>query len=194
MLGHPARMSTSVIVIHGAGEPRRRDGRIYWEPLLARGLGPGFHVHALRMPDPEDPHHDPWASRIAELIAKHPRPVLVGHSFGASTLLKFFARAEPRPDFRGLFLLATPFWTDEFPEYALTTRDIARLQDVSPVTFYQSRDDEEVGIEHLAKFRKTFPHATFRELDGRGHEFDQQDFPELVADIEAGHTLREDPR
>lgn len=174
---------TAILVIHGAGEPRRRDGRVYWEPLLERGLGAGFRVHAPRMPDPDDPHHEPWAARIGELIAEAECPVLVGHSFGASTLLKFFARVDPRPDFRGLFLLATPFWSADFPEYALTTRDIVRLQDVAPLKFYQSRDDEEVGIEHLAKYRQALPHATFRELDGRGHEFDQEDFPELAADI-----------
>lgn len=176
-------MPTKVIVIHGAGEPRLRGGRVYWEPLLERGLGAEYSVHAPRMPDPEDPHHEPWATRIGELIADARRPVLVGHSFGASTLLKYFARVERRPDVRGLFLVSTPFWGTDFPEYALTTRDIARLQDVTPLHFYQSRDDEEVGVEHLAKYRKALPHAAFRELDGRGHEFDQDDFPELVADI-----------
>lgn len=176
-------MTHAVLVFHGAGEPRIREGRVYWEPLIEAGLGAGFRVHAPRMPDPEDPHHAPWAARIAELIAGADRPLLVGHSFGASTLLKYFARAEPRPAFRGVFLVATPFWDSKFPEYALTKNDIAKLQDVSPLFFYQSRDDEEVGIDHLSKYRDALPQAVFRELDGRGHEFDQSSFLELVADI-----------
>ena len=176
-------MSNDVLVIHGAGEPRLRDGRIYWEPLLEAGLGAGYRVHAPRMPEPDDPHHEPWADRIAALIAKSDRPLLVGHSFGASTLLKYLARADPRPDVRGVFLVAAPFWNQDFPEYALATRDIAQLQNISPLIFYQSRDDEEVGIDHLAKYREALPQATFRELDGRGHEFDQDAFPELVTDI-----------
>ena len=176
-------MSKDVLVIHGAGEPRRRDGRIYWEPLLEAELGPEFRVRAPRMPDPEDPHYEPWAAKISELIAAADRPRLVGHSFGASTLLQHLARADPRPAFRGVFLVATPFWGSDFPEYALTKQDLVKLQEVSPLLFYQSRDDEVVGFEHLAKFRKALPHATFRELDGGGHEFDQASFPELVADI-----------
>jgi uncharacterized protein len=176
-------MSYDVIVIHGAGEPRRRDGRVYWEPMLEAGLGPEFRVDAPRMPDPEDPHHEPWARRIADLMVETDRPVLVGHSFGASTLLKFLARADPRPPFRGLFLVAAPFWGADFPEYALTQSDIARLQRVSPLFFYQSRDDEEVDAAHAQKYARALPHATVRELDGRGHEFDQDEFPELIADI-----------
>jgi uncharacterized protein len=176
-------MSNVVLVFHGAGEPRRRDGRVYWEPLLEAGLGAGFEVRAPRMPEPEDPHYEPWAARMAGMISKADRPFLVGHSFGASTLLQYLARAEPPSAMRGVFLAATPFWGSEFPEYALTQRDIVELQRVSPLVFYQSRDDEEVGIEHLAKFRRAFPGAAFRELDGRGHEFDRDGFPELVADI-----------
>jgi predicted alpha/beta hydrolase family esterase len=176
-------MSYDVIAIHGAGEPRLRDGRIYWEPLLESGLGADFRVHAPRMPEPEDPHHEPWARAIAGLIVETDRPLLVGHSFGASTLLKYLAGADPRPRLRGLFLAATPFWNRDFPEYALTQGEIARLQRVSPLFFYQSRDDEEVPFDHLAKFAAALPHATVRELDGRGHEFDQPSFPEMVADI-----------
>jgi hypothetical protein len=33
-------MSRVVLVIHGAGEPRRRRGKVYWEPLLGYALGP----------------------------------------------------------------------------------------------------------------------------------------------------------
>jgi uncharacterized protein len=177
-------MSKDVLVFHGAGEPRMRDGRIYWEPLLEAGLGAEFRVLAPRMPDPEDPHYAPWAAKIAEQIATADRPILVGHSFGASTLLQFLARAEPRPAFRGAFFVSTPFWDPDFQAYALTKRDIAKLQRMSPLIFYQSRDDEVVGFEHLGKFENALPQATFRELDGCGHEFDQAGFPELVADIQ----------
>jgi hypothetical protein len=96
-------MARTVPVIHGAGEPRRRRGRVYWEPLLGDSLGRGYRVRAPRMPRPEHPQYWTWARRIDELIRSSRRPTLVGHSFGASVLLKYLAETVRRPPFAGLF-------------------------------------------------------------------------------------------
>lgn len=178
-------MSHAVLAIHGAGEPRRRHGRVYWEPLLSASLGPAYDIHAPRMPDPDDPHHRPWADCIAQLMTQFEHPILVGHSFGASTLLKHLGQVAVLPPIGGLFLVATPFWGSDFPEFALTPAELGQLQRVSPICFYHSQDDEEVSFNHLQKFQQVLPHAAFRPLDGRGHEFDQPTFPELAADIQA---------
>jgi predicted alpha/beta hydrolase family esterase len=69
------------------------------------------------------------------------------------------------------------------PDFALTAEHLRRLQSVSPLFFYQSADDPIVGLTHFQKYQQLLPHAVFRLLDGRGHEFDQDSFPELVADI-----------
>jgi uncharacterized protein len=176
-------MSQLVLVIHGAGEPRRRGRRVFWEPLLGDALGPAYRVRAPRMPDPEEPDDRAWRERIAQLVLEADHPVLVGHSFGASTLLRFVAQAEPQPAVRGLFLVATPFWGKDFSDFALTAEHLRRLQSMSPLFFYQSADDPVVGLSHFQKYQKALPQAFFRQLDGQGHEFDQDTFPELVADI-----------
>ena len=190
-------MLRNVLVIHGAGEPRRRGGKVYWEPLLGKPLGPRYVVRAPRMPRPTRPNYRLWADRIAELIAETERPALVGHSFGGSVLLKYLAEAAHRPALAGLFLVATPFWGPEFPEYALPPDFGARLRDV-PIYLYHSRDDPEAPFEHLAKYRRALPQAVARALDGRGHEFAQREFPELVEDIRrldgAGAAPRESRR
>jgi predicted alpha/beta hydrolase family esterase len=176
-------MARSVLVIHGAGEPRRRRGKVYWEPLLGDSLGRGFRVVAPRMPRPGHPQYWTWARRIDELIRNIRKPVLVGHSLGASVLLKYLAETVRRPAVAGLFLVATPFWGPDFPEFALPPDFGARLRDLSPIYLYHSRDDTEVPFEHLERFGRAFPHAARRVLDDRGHEFDQAQFPELAADI-----------
>jgi predicted alpha/beta hydrolase family esterase len=135
------------------------------------------------MPRPAHPKYWSWARRIDALIAKVGRPLLVGHSFGASVVLKLLAETVRRPDLAGLFLVATPFWGPGFPEFALPPDFGARLRDVSPVYLYHSRDDAEAPLEHLERYRRALPHATVRVLDGRGHEFNQREFPELAADI-----------
>jgi len=176
-------MTRSVLVIHGAGEPRRRGRKVYWEAMLEQGLGPQYRVQAPRMPEPNNPRYPTWAARIAQLIDDDPSPVLVGHSFGASVLLKYLTEVAPRPAFAGLFLVATPFWGPDFAEFALPTDFAARLQDASPIYLYHSREDPEVSFEHLERYSRALPHAIVRALDGRGHEFNQKQFPELVADI-----------
>ena len=151
--------------------------------MLAGPLGPEFEVRAPRMPQPANPRYQPWADRIAQLIHDHPSPVLVGHSFGASVLLKFLAEAALRPPFAGLFLIATPFWGADFPEFALPPDFGSRLRDASPLFLYHSRDDPELPIDHLERYSRALPQAVVRTLDARGHEFNQKQFPELVADI-----------
>ena len=176
-------MPQSVLVIHGAGEPRRRGGKVYWEPLLGPSLGSDYEVRAPRMPRPNDPQYAAWSSYLAEELAKLEQPVVVGHSFGASVLLKYLSEADSCPSLAGLFLVATPFWGPEFPEFALRSDFAARLHALSRLYFYQSRDDGEIPMDHLEKYRRALPQAVVRLLDGRGHEFDQPEFPELVADI-----------
>ena len=112
---------------------------------------------------------------------------MVGHSFGASVLLKYMVQTTPRPSFAGLFLIATPFWGADFPEFALPADFGARLRDVSAIYFYHSRDDAELPLEHLECYRRALPHAVVRVLDRRGHEFNQPHFPELIADIKRRH-------
>jgi uncharacterized protein len=151
--------------------------------MLGDALGPEYHVQAPRMPQPTNPRYQNWARRIAQLIDDEASPVLVGHSLGASVLLKYLAEAAPRPSFAGLFLIATPVWGSDFPEFALSPDFESRLHDASPIYLYHSRDDPEIPFEHLERYSRALPQAIVRPLDGRGHEFNQKQFPELVADI-----------
>ena len=98
-------------------------------------------------------------------------------------LLKYLAETVYRPALKGLFLVATPFWGPDVPEFALPPDAGVRLRDVSPICLYHSRDDLEIPMELLERYRQVLPHAKVRVLDGRGHEFNQAGFPELVADI-----------
>jgi uncharacterized protein len=98
-------------------------------------------------------------------------------------LLKYLAEALCRPALAGLFLVATPFWGPDFPDFALPPDFGARLRDLAPICLYHSRDDAEVPFEHLEHYRREIPHASVRVLDDRGHEFNQAQFPELAADI-----------
>jgi predicted alpha/beta hydrolase family esterase len=98
-------------------------------------------------------------------------------------LLKYLAETVRRPALAGLFLIATPCWGPDFPEFALPPDFGERLRDLSPIYLYHTRDDTEVPFEHLERYRRVLRHASVRVLDSRGHEFYQPRFPELAADI-----------
>lgn len=115
--------------------------------MLEHSLGSGYSVMAPRMPKPEEPHYRTWAQRIEEPIAGITDPILVGHSFGASVWLKYLAEVEALPSFAGLFLIATPFWGSDFPQFALPADFSAQLRGVKPIHLYHSRDDEEISME-----------------------------------------------
>ena len=135
------------------------------------------------MPRPAAPKYWTWARRIDDLIADTRKALVVGHSFGASVLLKYLSETVRRPAIAALFLVATPFWGPDVPEFALPPDFGVRLRDLSPLYLYHSRDDSEVPFQHLERYSRALPQATVRALDGRGHEFNQAQFPELTADI-----------
>lgn len=76
---------------------------------LQRALGSGYTVHYPRMPDEDAPDYEAWKARILEACSAFAGPyILVGHSLGASFLLRVLAETQLEP--AGVFLVATPYW------------------------------------------------------------------------------------
>ncbi|MBV9493359.1 MAG: alpha/beta fold hydrolase [Acidobacteria bacterium] len=179
-------MTMDVLFIHGGGD----DGYGADKPLaesLRHHLGADYKVHFPKMPSEELPDFG-WLDKIGKEMDALAGPiVLVGHSLGASMLLRYLSeRAVSRP-IRGLFLLATPFWSgDEDWKSGLKLRkDFARTlpKDV-PIFLYQNEDDEEVDQAQFAVYRKELPQATVRVSPTGGHQFN--DDLEVVARDIAG--------
>jgi Serine hydrolase len=99
--------------------------------------------------------------------------ILVGHSFGASTLLKYLSEERLKSPVAGLFLIATPYWGSEDwqKEYALEENFAPRLPENLKIFFYHSRDDDVVLFKHLRLYKEKLPQATFLELERGGHQF-----------------------
>ena len=119
------------------------------------------------------------------LAAPDGETVLVGHSLGASFLLKYVSEEAVEKPVAGLFLVASPYFGSEdweVGEYELRTDFASKLPEDLPVFFYHSRDDEVVPFAHLALYAERLPQATTREFDGRGHQFGD-DLSEVARDI-----------
>jgi hypothetical protein len=179
-------MTSSVLFIHGGGTGAYAEDRLLAD-ALQRALGDGYDVHYPQMPDEENCPYPEWQAEIdARLAAMTGSVVLAGHSIGASVLLKYVCDRRSMPSIAGLFALAAPYWgADKFwhwDEVALPANAAARLDGDWPLVFYHSRDDEVVPFSHLALYAAKLPRATIHELDGRGHQFNN-DLAEVAAAI-----------
>ena len=176
--------SRNVFFIHGAGDPRHPEGSGQLADYLARELGDDWEVMAPTMPEPDDPHYRPWRDAIEEHLAGlGDDPLLVGHSFGGSVLLKYLAEGTYQRPIAAIFLVSVPFWGPEFRDFALP-EDFAAHLPSAPTFLYHSHDDPEVPLSHLHRYQEQLPDATTRIIEGSQHSF-TRGLPELVRDIQA---------
>ena len=113
--------------------------------------------------------------------------ILIGHSFGASMLLKYVSENEVKKKIMAVFLISTPFWSgdEDWKEGFKLPEDFAdKLSRDIPIFLYHSHDDEEVPFAHLAIYRQKLPWATFRELSRGGHQLNN-DLTIVANDIKA---------
>jgi len=179
-------MKKRVLFVHGGGEEAyEEDGKL--AESLRDVLGAAYDVRYPRMPGADSPEYGAWRDHISqELAAVSGEAILVGHSLGASVLLKYVSEEAVGRPVAGLFLVAPPYWGAvdwEVGEYELRPGFASKLPEDLPVFLYHSRDDEVVPFAHLALYAERLPRATVREFDGRGHQFDA-DLSEVARDIE----------
>ena len=174
----------TVLFLPGAGDPHDPEGSVHLANYLVRELGDAYDVRAPTMPNFDDPDYPSWRDAIAAHLAElDGRPILVGHSFGGSVLLKHLAEGTYHEPIAGLFLVSTPFWGSDFPSAALPDDFAAHLPS-TPTFLYHSRDDPEIPLSHLRRYEEHLPNATSRVIDGSQHSF-TDGLPQLVRDIQA---------
>lgn len=178
-------MPKHVLFVHGAGKGAYTADAVLAQSLR-RTLGIGHTLHYPQMPDEGTPEYGAWQRQIAqELAALSGSVTLVGHSLGASVLLKYLIEAQPAQPIAGLFLAAAPFWGAEgweADEYRLPEGFADRLPDELPLFLYHCRDDEVVPFAHLALYAQQLPRAMVRAIDRGGHQL-KGDLSAVAQDI-----------
>jgi predicted alpha/beta hydrolase family esterase len=174
-----------VLFVHGGGEgAHEADEKL--AASLRDVLGSEWDVRCPKMPDEDSPEYEAWKAKIArELAAMDGEAILVGHSLGASVLLKYLSEEEVERPIAGLFLVASPYWGAkdwEVEEYELRDAFASKLPEGLPVFLYHSRDDAVVPFAHLALYKAKLPQATVRGLGSRGHQLGD-DLSEVARDI-----------
>ena len=179
-------MTRHVLFVQGGGAGAyEADGAL--AASLRAKLGPGYDVRYPTMPDEDSPEYPAWKRRLSEeLAALGNGAVLVGHSLGASILLKALADGESMPAAKAVFLIAAPYWGGKgwsgWEDVELSDGAFARLSAIGPMFFYHGHDDAVVPDAHLDLYGKALPHARLQRLAGRDHQLDD-DLSEVAADI-----------
>lgn len=162
-----------MLFVHGGGERGYEADKPLAASLQER-LGTAYNVRYPHMPNEASPDFG-WGRKIGSEIAAIKREIiLVGHSLGASMLLKFLSENPIHNPIGGIFLLATPFWSgneDWQKALALHTDFADKLPKNVPVILYHCRDDKEIDVGNLAVYARKLPHASVREVASGGHQF-----------------------
>ena len=180
-------MTIQVLFIHGGGEGAyAEDAKL--AASLREKLGTRYNVRYPKMPNEDEPDYQQWKWLISEQLAEMgERAILVGHSIGASVLIKILSDQDLQRSVAGTFLISAPFWyDDEFWrwEEVQLPRDVASLLPREmPLFLYHGRADEVVPFTHVEMYAEVLPQATVRRLDGRNHQLND-DLSEVANDIE----------
>lgn len=182
-------MRKQVLFIQGAGQ----GAYIEDEKLVAslrHSLGSRYDVRYPAMQNEDEAEYETWVRQIeAELATLNGAVIIVGHSVGASILIKFLSEKGIQKTVAGIFLIAAPFWGGEngwtyegYETLVLPKEVVTKLSEDVPIFLYHSRDDEIVPFAHLALYAKKLLRATVRELDGGGHQLND-DLSQVANDI-----------
>jgi uncharacterized protein len=179
-------MSKHILFLQGgAGE---EDHAADAKPVdsLQKKLGDGYEVHYPLLPEESSPDFGRIKQIDKEISLIKGEIILVGHSLGASMLLKYLSEIQVQKKIAGIFLIATPFWSgdEDWKQGLKLHEDFAgKLPKGVPVFPYHSKDDEEVPFDHLEIYAHHLPRAARKITDG-GHQLNN-DLAIIAKDIKS---------
>jgi predicted alpha/beta hydrolase family esterase len=175
---------SDVLFIHSAGPQGDAEGSGRLVAALRSALPRDFKLSAPMMPDPSNPDAGAWSEAFGEHLEKFQAPfVLVGHSLGGSTILKYLAEHQMPSGLTGVISIAAPFWGADMPQWMLPADFAGPLTKLPRLVFYHSRYDDMVPFSNVERYADALPRAVIRRFDGRGHLFDNGKVDDIVADI-----------
>ena len=166
--------------LHGAGAGARDAP---FEAVVAC-LGDGVEIIAPQLGEPDA---TAWGAAVGKLLDQLPEDtLLIGHSLGASTLLKTVAEGRPRRRAPALFGLAPPFWGAngwDHASFALPANSTDALTGIGAIHLYHSSRDEIVDMSHSDLYAAALPRAVCRIVPGADHMFSGSSLGIVAADL-----------
>lgn len=150
---------------------------------LKAALGDNYEVNYPELESDENVSDFGWPQQIGKKINESKGDIiLIGHSLGASTILKYLSETNISKNISGIFLIAPPFWSgnEEWKKGLILKNNFAdKLPANTPIFLYHYKDDDVVPSEHLSLYKQKMPQAIVREIKKGGHQLN--DDLEIVA-------------
>ena len=166
-------MNKQILFIQGGGEGGYEVDKALVASLQA-ALGKEYVIKYPEIKSDESASDFGWIRQIGKNISEIKSDIiLVGHSLGASMLLKYLSENFLKKKIAGIFLIATPFWNgnEDWQNGLKLKKDFAdKLPYEVPVFFYHCQDDEEIPFSTLEHYKQELTHAIFREIKSGGHQ------------------------
>jgi uncharacterized protein len=167
-------MGYEILFIQGAGNLTTTQEQVIVDALRAN-LGDECMIVFPSIPNADEPTYRAWddvlTTHVYNLSGK---AILIGHSLGASVILKHFSMA-PVPDkIAGIILLGTPYWKDQdwdVSEYVIGDDFVANLRQLKHIFFYYSLDDEVIPYKQQEAYQQLLPQANWRIIAGVDHSY-----------------------
>lgn len=195
-------MKAQVVVIHGGDTfpdyesylnflkdfdmdlERYKSEKKDWKPTLGQKLGGEYEVFLPAMPNKTNAVYREWKLWFEKILEKLGQDiVLVGHSLGASFLIKYLSENKVDKNIKSVHLVSGVFDKDfdglELCTFALP--EALNLQ-TKNVFLYHSEDDPVVPFSALEKIASKVSGSTKRVFKDRKH-MNMENFPELVEDV-----------
>ena len=167
-------VNRQILFVQGGGEGTHDEWDDKLVDSLKRALGVGFEVRYPRMPGEDDPAYERWGPAIRQEIGVLDDGVIVvGHSIGATLLLRALAEQPPELRLGAIVLLAAPFvgdggWPGDDYE---TPSDLGeRLPEGVPVHLFHGLEDDTAPPAHADLYARVIPKAEVHPLPGRDHQ------------------------
>lgn len=155
-----------------------------WKSTLQSKLGEEYDVLQPIMPNKQNAKYKEWMIWFDKIIPLlNDEVIFVGHSLGATFLVKYLSEKKVSKKVEAVFLVAGHYdATGEELDSFVTPSKIDLPAD--NVFMYHSHDDFVVPFDSLEKFQKAIPNSKVRALEGRTHFLDEN-FPEIITDIKS---------
>lgn len=163
---------------------RYKSSKNDWKPWLRESLGEDYEIILPIMPNKTNAVFAEWKIWLEKIISfLNDEIILIGHSLGASFLVKYLSENKFPKKIKGVFLVSGVFDTDT-EGYSLASFTLPQKLDLQTenIYLYHSKDDPIVPFSTLEKFKNALPQANTRAFEDRKH-INQETFPELAEDI-----------